>query len=59
MRRLKRFLAAMLATLTVLPLVAISASAAVDPKYYSNYFTEHLDFEDLVGGGQPYGGLSQ
>ena len=50
MRRLKRFLAAMLATLTVLPFVAISASAAVDPKYYSNYFTEHLDFEDLAGG---------
>ena len=52
-KSLKKALCATLAMLTALPVslsVGLEASAASDETYYSNYFTEHLDFEDLAVG---------
>ena len=47
---MKHVFALTLALLTVLPLSAVTASAAPDASFYTNYFTEQLDFEDLEEG---------
>ncbi len=46
-------LALLLAIITVLPLIAVAAPrevSALDTSLYTNYFVEHLDFEDLTEG---------